>query len=82
VLTKFTCRGKDRPQISEPDDVRKGKLKREKVAGPWWLTPIILATPEAEIRRFTVQSQPGQIVHESLSQKYLIQKGLVEWHKV
>jgi hypothetical protein len=28
----------------------------------WWLTPIILATQEAEIRRITVQSQPRQIV--------------------
>jgi hypothetical protein len=24
----------------------------------WWLTPIILATQEAEIRRITVRSQP------------------------
>jgi hypothetical protein len=34
-----------------------------------WLTPIILATQEAEIRRMIVQSQPGQIVQETLSQK-------------
>jgi hypothetical protein len=27
-----------------------------------WLTPIILATQKAEIRRITVQSQPEQIV--------------------
>jgi hypothetical protein len=31
--------------------------------------PIILATQEAEIRRIAVQSQPGEIVHETLSQK-------------
>jgi hypothetical protein len=30
---------------------------------------IFLATQEAEIRRIKVQSQPGQIVHETLSQK-------------
>jgi hypothetical protein len=39
--------------------------------------PVILTTQEAEIRKIAVQSQLGQIVHETLSQKYLIQKGLV-----
>jgi hypothetical protein len=34
-----------------------------------WLTPVILATQEAEIRRISVRSQPRQIVCESLSQK-------------
>jgi hypothetical protein len=32
-----------------------------------WLMLIILATQKAEIRRITVQSQPGQIVLETLS---------------
>jgi hypothetical protein len=32
------------------------------LAGCQWLTPVILATQEAEIRRITVGSQPGQIV--------------------
>jgi hypothetical protein len=31
--------------------------------------PAILATQEAEIRRIIVQSQPGQIACETLSQK-------------
>jgi hypothetical protein len=31
-------------------------------AGCRWLTPVILATQEAEIRRITVRSQPGKIV--------------------
>jgi hypothetical protein len=34
--------------------------------------PVILATQEAEIRRIRVQSHPGQIVHETLSQKHQI----------
>jgi hypothetical protein len=39
-----------------------------------WLTPVILTTQEAEIRRFEVQSQPRQIVCETLSKKYPSQK--------
>jgi hypothetical protein len=30
---------------------------------------VILATQEAEIRRIKIRSQPGEIVHETLSQK-------------
>jgi hypothetical protein len=33
--------------------------------------PIILAIQEAEIRRISIRSQPGKIVHETLSQKIL-----------
>jgi hypothetical protein len=38
-------------------------------AGHLWLTPVILATEEAEIRRVAVSSQPRQIVHKILSRK-------------
>jgi hypothetical protein len=34
-----------------------------------WLTPIILVTQEAEIGRIAFRSQPGQTIHETLSQK-------------
>jgi hypothetical protein len=34
-----------------------------------WLTPVILATQEAEIKRIMVRSQPGQTACETLSQK-------------
>jgi hypothetical protein len=36
--------------------------------------PVILATQEAEIRRITARSQPGQIVRETLSQKNPLKK--------
>jgi hypothetical protein len=47
----------------------------------WWLTPVILATQKAEIRRITVQSQSRQIVCKTLSRKNQHKKGLVEWLK-
>jgi hypothetical protein len=37
-------------------------------------SPVNLVTQEAEIRRITVRSQPGQIVCETLSQKNPSQK--------
>jgi hypothetical protein len=47
-----------------------------------WLTAVIPATQEAEIRRITVQSQPGEIVRETLSQNTHHKKRLEEWLKV
>jgi hypothetical protein len=41
------------------------------LARHWWLTPVILATKEAETRRISIQSQSGQKVHETLSRKTL-----------
>jgi hypothetical protein len=40
----------------------------------WWLTPVIPATDEAKIRKISVQSQPMQIVCETLSGKKPSQK--------
>jgi hypothetical protein len=47
--------------------------KNEDPSRCWWLTLIILATQEAEIRKITVQGQARQIVCKTLSQKYSTQ---------
>jgi hypothetical protein len=52
------------------------------LARHWRLTPIILATQEAEIRRIVVQSQLWKIIHETQLKKTLHKHGLVEWLKV
>jgi hypothetical protein len=47
-----------------------------------WLTLMILATQEAEIRRIEVWSQPGQMVREIVSWKYPTQNragGVAKW---
>jgi hypothetical protein len=47
-----------------------------KSTGHQWLTPIILATQEAEIRRIVIHSQPRQIVpQDPISQKPFTKKG-------
>jgi hypothetical protein len=50
-------------------------FKALSVAWHWWLTPVILSTWEAKSKRMMVQSQPRQKISETLSQKYLTQKG-------
>jgi hypothetical protein len=45
------------------------------IARCYCLTPVILATQKAEIRRITALSQPWQIVQETLSWKTPSQKG-------
>jgi hypothetical protein len=42
-----------------------------------WLTPIILATQEAEIRRIVVRSQLSK--QFPISKKRITKKGMVEW---
>jgi hypothetical protein len=37
--------------------------------------PVILGTQEAETRKITIRSQPGQIVHVTLSRKNPSKKG-------
>jgi hypothetical protein len=41
----------------------------------WCVTSIILVTLEYEIKRMEVPSQPSQIIQETLSWKYPVQKG-------
>jgi hypothetical protein len=48
--------------------------KITRAARRWWLTPVTPATQEAEIRRIIVQSQLGQIICKTLSQKYSSRK--------
>jgi hypothetical protein len=47
----------------------KGRSEECTWVGHWWLTPVILVSQETEIRRIMIWSQPGQIVHKTLSQK-------------
>jgi hypothetical protein len=50
----------------KPTENCKKKTNKQKT-GCRWLTPIILATWEAEIRRIKVGGQPKQMVLQTLS---------------
>jgi hypothetical protein len=59
------------PCLQEHSHLCTRRLQRcEFWAGHGWLTLVILATQEAKIRRITVQSQPWQIVRDTLFQKH------------
>jgi hypothetical protein len=47
------------------------KTYYKNMAGHQWLTPVILATQEADIRKIMVWSQPGKIAYKTISQKNL-----------
>jgi acetolactate synthase small subunit len=53
---------------------RGRRISNSSQAGHHWLTLVILATEEEEISRITVQSQPRQIVLETLFKKNPSQK--------
>jgi hypothetical protein len=65
-----------RPCFKNTKKQNKARARRR------WLTPVILAIQEAEIRRIEVRSQPRQTVRKTLSQKTLHKTALVEWLKV
>jgi hypothetical protein len=51
--------------VNEIQKAQDGEKVRDKItisARHQWLTPIILATQEAEIWRIPIQSQPGQVI--------------------
>jgi hypothetical protein len=54
--------------------------KRQNLAGQLWLMLVILATQDTD--QEDQVSKPREIVHKTLSRKYLTQKGLAEWLKV
>jgi hypothetical protein len=60
-----------KPTASQPQTkISETMLQNQSfLVGCWRLTPVILATQEAEIRMIEVQSHPGQIVWETLSRK-------------
>jgi hypothetical protein len=64
------------------ENVQTPKMQKWTPAKRWWLTPVILATQETEIRRITVQSQTQKQFTRPYLEKTHHKKGLVEWLKV
>jgi hypothetical protein len=58
------------------------KFENSAPAGRRWLTPVILATQEVEIRRILVQSQSGQKFTRLSLGKPITKIELVEWLEV
>jgi hypothetical protein len=58
-------------------------LLKTRLARHQWLTSVIPAIQEAEVRKMVVQSQPSQIVCKPLSRKYPTHthKGPMQWLK-
>jgi hypothetical protein len=55
-------------------------IKKCRISGCRWFTPVILTTQEAEIRQFEVRSQSqANSSSEPITQKPMTLKGLVEW---
>jgi hypothetical protein len=60
---------RERRKVIKPHSLSIRKNVNNSKRGHQWVTPVILATQEAEIRRIAVRSQPRQRVHETLSLK-------------
>jgi hypothetical protein len=61
--------------------MKRWSQRRKLSARCWWLTPLIPATQEAEIRNIVVPSQPKEFMRPHL-EKTLHKKGLMEWLKM
>jgi hypothetical protein len=61
----------------------KSCSRKINIAGHLWLTSVILATQETEIRRMAVQSQPqANSWRDPISKNPITKIGLAEWLKV